>query len=96
MLRLCFGYLSVICGLCFDYPLVVFLLYFGYPLVVLCLFLVFYTETLFCLFFAVFRAFWVISRLCFGYLGLCWIMWSYLVVMSVLRINDYGNITISF
>lgn len=86
------GYLSVMCGLCFDYPLVVSWLYFGYPLVFYVVSCFYAENTLF----AYFLPFFVRFGLSLGYLGLCWIMWSYLVVMSVLRINDYGNITIPF
>lgn len=74
MLRLCLGYLSVICGLCFDYPLVVSWLYFGYPLVV---FVVscFYAKNAF---FAYFLPFWACFGLCVCYLSvmfrLSWVM----------------------
>lgn len=74
MLRLCFGYLSVICGLCFDYPLVVSLLYFGYPLVVLCLFLVFILKRYFAYFLPFFVRFGLslgYVSVILGYVGLC-------------------------
>ena len=86
MLRLCLGYLSVICGLCFDYPLVVSWLYFGYPFVFYVVSCFYAENALFAYFFAVFRAFWVMCGLSFGYvqlsLGYVLVMWSYLVVMS--------------
>ena len=82
ILRLCLGYLSVICGLCFDYPLVVSWLYFGYPWVVSFVSCFCAENALFAYFLPLLACF----GLCVGYLSvmfrLSWVMWSYLVVMS--------------